>query len=175
MAGRRLAAWVVASMVAVSVGRASAARPADLDTTRFRAVRGEWALADELIATGTARSATIRDLVAELGRSDALVYVDVGFEASSAAGWTVLASGDGPRRILRVFINARLDSTRRLEILGHELAHCVEIADASSVRDAKTLRELERAIGWRSGSAEAFETAGARAAELRVHSELAAR
>jgi hypothetical protein len=136
------------------------------------AVRGASAVAATLVNDGIRRSTTVRSLAAELDQSDVLVFVDIVFDAPSMAGRTVMVSNGGTHRILRVFVNARLDGARRLEILGHELTHCAEIARASSVRSANDLKGLERAIGWRAGSAEAFETTAARAAELRVRGEI---
>ena len=175
MKRRNLAMWVVAAVFVAGGANLMAADLTDDEAVRPRAVRGEWTMAETLIAEGTARSASLRALVAELDRSDVLVYVDVGFDVSSAAGRTTLAGSSGSTRVLRVFVNARLDATRRVEILGHELMHCVEIGRSPSVHDRKSLAELERSIGWRAGSVEEFETAAARAMELRIHAELAAR
>lgn len=160
----RYSAWVlVLAVIAGNAERLSAGS----------AVRGEWAAADDLVASGVSRSATIRELVSELNRSDVLVYVNLAFGLPSAAGYTRMSEGGGNVRVLRVFVNSRLDEARRLEILAHELTHCLEIARSPVVRDASGLISLERHIGWRTSAGESYETAAARAAERRVHEELA--
>ena len=101
------------------------------------------------ITDATDRSATFRDLVARLNRSDVVVYVS--FDTASPAGLagrTTFVSAAGGRRYLRIQIDRRAAGCRRLGILGHELRHAVEIADAAAVTSDTSLAALYREIGF---------------------------
>src|SRR5471030_219953 len=86
------------------------------------------------IATATDRSPTFRGLVEHLNRSDVVVYVMFDRSPTSdLAGRTMFVSAAGGRRYLRIAIDRRYAGCLRLGILGHELRHAVEIADAAGV------------------------------------------
>ena len=78
-----------------------------------------------------------------------------------------------PTRFLRVTIGAQLDPRRRLEVLGHELSHALEIAREPWVRDRATFRALYERIGF-PVSETSFETHQARAVERQVRADLSA-
>lgn len=164
-----MANWVRTTAAVVALGLVSGSATA---MASGNVVRGESALSTSVVDDGLGRSATIRELVSELEGSGVLVYVNVGLDATANAGFTRLGAGTGTMRVLRVFVSGRLTPGRRLEILGHELMHCVEIARAAAVRDDGELIALERGIGWRAGAGEAYETKAAVLVERRVHSEL---
>lgn len=101
------------------------------------------------IADATDRSATFRDLVDRLNRSDVVVYV--AFDPappSGLAGRTTFISAAGGRRYLRIQIDRRSAGCRRVGILGHELQHAVEIAGAAAVTSDASLAALYREIGF---------------------------
>src|SRR5471032_275897 len=101
------------------------------------------------IADATDRSPTFRDLVERLDRSDVVVYVTFDLAPPAGlAGRTTFVSAAGGRRYLRIQIDRRSAGCRRLGILGHELRHAVEIADAAAVTSDASLAALYREIGF---------------------------
>ena len=80
-----------------------------------------------LIADGVRASPTLQRLVERVEASDLIV-----------------------RRYLRISLDRRYAGTQRLAVLGHELQHAVEIADAPSVADNEGVAALYQSIGFRS-------------------------
>ncbi len=65
--------------------------------------------------------------------------------------------------------------TTKSRLLGHELAHALEVAQAPWVRGPADLKVLYLRIGRRVGEAEDYETDGAVATGRRVAAELSAK
>lgn len=149
------------------------APPAPLSTLTAR-VRPLSNITRAILNEAQRRSPTIQHLVAELQNFDTIVYIELGFETMGDHGITSMLTSAGPLRMVRVVLSAKLDPPRRIEVLGHELYHALEIARAGEVRDAGTFRALYERIGY-AMSPTSFETDGARAAEQQVHAELSAR
>jgi hypothetical protein len=125
-----------------------------------------------LIESALARSETVRNLVEQLERSDVIVTVQVCHVTAPALGDTrVVAAAEGTR-FLRVRVTVREDLTDQLVVLGHELRHAVEIADAPEVRNAEGQRALGERIGWSSAAAGGYETEAAITAGDAVRREL---
>jgi hypothetical protein len=102
---------------------------------------------------GVRLSPTFRHLVARLEESDVVVYLM--FDRSltpSMAGHVSVMSAVGGRRYLRISIDRRTAGCQRLAILGHELQHAVEIAEAADAADQNTMAALYRRIGFRSAN-----------------------
>jgi len=118
------------------------------------------------------RSATIVQLMSELQEHDVIVFVDMALEPMSRLGATTIMNATAGGRMLRVVINARLAPARRIEILGHELQHALEIARAEEVTDSRSFREFYNRTGFAVGDA-SFETDAARDVELQVRADLA--
>ena len=118
------------------------------------------------------RSPTVKRLLAELQQRDVLVFFDINATPSNDLGTTSVMSTAGGFRMVRVLISANLDPRRRIEVLGHELQHVLEIASEQSVVDQVSLRGLYSRIGYQVG-ASSFETDEARQIELQVRRELA--
>jgi hypothetical protein len=132
------------------------------------------ALADAL-ATGIRESPTLHALVERIEASDLLVYLTFDrAPAPSTAGHISLMAAAGGRRYVRLSVNPRYDRLQRIAILGHELRHAVEIADAPLVIDQPSLVALYRRIGFSSG-ARSFDSGATIAAGRQVHDELAQR
>ncbi len=104
------------------------------------------------IADGIAGSAVFRDLVAQLDASDVIVYVenDCLMPAPLAGRLTFMSSAGGLRYVL-VRIACTLEGRAQIAMLGHELRHAVEIADAGSIVDQPSLAEAYQRIGFLSG------------------------
>jgi hypothetical protein len=140
---------------------------------RVRAVDSATAL---LLRDLGSRSATARALVAEIERSDLIVYVRYRwFATGTLRGRIGFVPSDGTRRVA-IEIASRNNYVDQLVTLGHELQHAAEIAAAPSAVDARSLAALYlrigEALGQIAGSHEAFETQAATDAGQRVRREI---
>ena len=75
-------------------------------------------------------------------------------------------------RYVRIAIESTMGGRDAVAILGHELQHAVEIAEARWVVDRVTVRELFRTIGHQSGERERYDTHDAVRIGQRVGREL---
>jgi len=117
------------------------------------------------------RSATIVRLIDELQAYDVIVFVDMAMEPLSRLGATSIMNAGPSGRMLRIIVNARMSPARRIEILGHELQHALEIARAAEVTDSLSFRNYYLRTGYQVGDS-SFETDEARAVELQVRADL---
>ena len=128
------------------------------------------------IADGIAGSAFFRDLVAQLETSDVIVYAESDcLMPSPLAGRLTFMSSAGGRRYVLVRIACTLDGRAQIAMLGHELRHAVEIADAESVVDEPSLAVAYRQIGFASNvmpMRASFDSRAAIEAGRRVWEEL---
>lgn len=123
------------------------------------------------IADAARRSRVVRELVARLGCTDVIVYVEIAASPQIPRARTKLVAAVAGARFLRIGINAGVASTDLVPLLAHELQHVLEIAERDEVRDEAAVRRLYQQIGRASG-ADAFETDAALAVELTVRIEL---
>ena len=101
-----------------------------------------------LIDYGYHHSATFRGLVAHLEASDVIVYVRTSPAVSGASrGGTMLIATAGGHRYLMVSLSDCLSFAALVGLLGHELQHAVEIADARGVVDEATLISFYQRVG----------------------------
>jgi hypothetical protein len=110
-------------------------------------VRPMSAIAQRVVDDAVRRSPTIARLLRVIEESDAIVYIDLQLDLRSEGVTTIVAVND-QCRFLRVAISVHLSAYRRIEMLGHELQHAVEIILTPDVRDAGGLRRLYAKIGW---------------------------
>jgi hypothetical protein len=177
---RSLFAALARGFILTLMAIAAVASPADADEVVANApahVRGASPDSVQLLTELIARSATGRELVAQLERSDLVVYIRYQwFETLMLRGRIGALASARPGRLFAIEINSHQTRTEQLAALGHELRHAVEIAGAASVQDARSLAALYRAIGEPSGyaGAETFETAAAAATGKQVRQELVA-
>jgi hypothetical protein len=128
----------------------------------------------ELIATARARVPYIRAQLAALEGTDVVVYVGdhLASSATEPPAYIRFVGAAAGTRYLKVTINRwKAPEDIRIEMLGHELQHALEIAAAPQVRDEHTLVGLYVRIGFRVGPRQ-FETRAAEAVNRRVRSEL---
>jgi len=129
-----------------------------------------------LVADGMARSAAIRGMVDRLERSDLVVYIRHRvFVESAIDGWIGMLSASAGRRYVVIELACGRTWVDQLVTLGHELHHAVEIANQPSVVNARSLAAFYQRIGVRTsglGTAERFETAGARETAMQVRREV---
>ena len=79
----------------------------------------------------------------------------------------------GDFRYLRVQIRADLSRREAIALIGHELQHALEIADAAEVRDSTGLIRLYERIGHASSGDHAYDTEAAQDTGRIVRRELA--
>ena len=124
---------------------------------------------------GVCRSATFRSLVAELAASDVIVYVVPRFQGTRrVAGDLQFVTGSAAARILRVTINLRAvghNPDVAIAMLGHELRHAVEVAQAPHVRSSEAFADFYREHGTETEWG-VFDTSAARNSERDVREEL---
>ncbi len=122
---------------------------------------------------GICRSATFRELVANLASTDIIVYVQPRFlSTQTVAGGLQFVSVTPTARILRVVINLHVigtDHSGAIAMLGHELRHALEVADAPQVRSVAAFNEHYRR---HQADTDRYDTAAARRTEREVRSEL---
>lgn len=123
----------------------------------FPHVRGTGEHARWLIRMATTYSVTVNALADRLVKTDVVVYVRIAPIASGTAT-TALLNTSGPIRYLLVSIDTNHAPEEMVGMLGHELQHAVEIAEARSVRDEAGLVALYRRIGLHKGATNRFET-----------------
>jgi hypothetical protein len=101
-----------------------------------------------LLRDGVRGSDTFRRLVDRIRASDVVVYLECGGGDRSSAGRLTFMSAVGGFRYVHVRVARLASADAQIALIGHELRHAVEIADAPGVVDASSLaREYER-IGY---------------------------
>ena len=161
-----LAGWsIVATLLAAGSHAVPAATPI---VTRVRPASVEIG---DLLADAARRSATVRQLLARLEVTDAIVYVELTASPQIPTARTTLVTSTPGARFIRIGINAGTLSGDRAPLLGHELQHALEIAEHVEIHDERTVRALYGRIG-RARGPDAFETDAAKSIESSVRAEL---
>jgi hypothetical protein len=128
-----------------------------------------------VIVSGFARSATVRAQHARLAASDVVAYVACKWmRAGDPDASLVWVSRAGTLRYVLVRISIDLDPKRRIRMLGHELQHAIEVAEAPWVREEGDLVRLFEQIGRRTQKFATYETAAAQDVERDVALEVSA-
>jgi len=130
--------------------------------------------AEDLIAQGMAQSPTFRRLVNQIERSDVIVYVDLRPDMRESIGGSLrFLAKSATHRFLRVQLNRADAPLWRVALLGHELQHAVEVAEAGDISSSNDMRALYHRIGVRTGP-DAYDSMAAREAGYTVRDELVA-
>ncbi len=123
---------------------------ADMVTPRVRPVGSRMV---ELLARGYAASHTLAMLVDALERTNVIVHIEERWLLDGRpTGTTQFVTAAGGARYLRISLDPRMHDDVATALLGHELQHAVEIAEASWVVDHETLARLYTHIGDESHS-----------------------
>jgi hypothetical protein len=126
-----------------------------------------------LLRRGFRDSSTFAALVRRLQRSDVIVYIeDVPHLPGSLDGRMMMLPRANGCRYVRVQLALRGAPEDAIAVLGHELQHAVEVAEAIDVVDASGLEKLYRRIGVRSGP-QIYDTIAAQELGRLVRRELA--
>lgn len=169
-----LRAWSLLVAFACGAPVAGLAGPAQSPFQRVRATDG---VVLQRLHDGYRRSATFRQVVLALERSNVIVYVVPGFcEVGRVAGCLLrFVRVAGSDRYLRIVVSRALSEDRLIAVVGHELQHAREVAAAASVTDSKTMLALFRQTGFRECRGvigECYETRVAIATEDAILKEL---
>lgn len=146
--------------------------PAEADEPRMPRLRPLTDRGARLVEVGRKLSPTIRDMLERVEQSDIILQIDLSMNFSVANATTRLVTATPDFRYVRVNINPRLSPARRLELLGHELQHVMEIAADPSVRDQEAMYDHFTKIGRRDKVTGAFDTLAAVDMERVVRREI---
>jgi hypothetical protein len=129
-----------------------------------------------LMADAQQKSATVRELIGKLEASNLVVYVNVApLTADSPESGLRFIGSSKVQRFVLISVSADSAADRRIELLGHELRHAVEVAGASWVRNDIDFQTLISRVGWRDASqARGYETTAATATEHQVRHDVRA-
>lgn len=158
--------------------RRAASRPATTPMGQARTPR------DPVVPLSTGAASVLRDaierspvvnrLLRELGRSDLVVYVTnlrAGDRLGPRSYMTFLARDAAHRYLLVRIDHWNISLTERVALLGHELQHALEVAEAPEVHDAETMARMFRRIGSEMAT-NTFETRTARDVAQSIRREL---
>lgn len=134
-------------------------------------VRGLDPDAVRILETARAGSPAVRQMLDRLERSDMITYVQFARRLERPRAVTAIISSVPEVRYVLIVISTFTSEADRFLLLGHELQHAVELADAPEVRDEEGMRRLYGRIGWRE-NVRTFETAAAQQMGRRVQYEL---
>jgi hypothetical protein len=128
-----------------------------------------------LFRAGMSRSATFRQLVDALDRSDVIVYVEPKLTREALGGFLshAVATG-GTYRYLHIAVDIRGADGRLVALFAHELQHAVEVAQHDEVRDERGMAQLfdGLAIKFGCGGTTCSETQAAKDVEAAVAADL---
>ena len=128
----------------------------------------------KLLRRGFEQSPTFAALLQRLERSDVLVYVEeVSRLPGALEGRLVIQPPAHGVRYVRIQLALRGGPTDMIAVLGHELRHAIEVADAPGVTDAGGMAALYRRIGIDRGN-NLFDTIEAQETGRQVRRELVA-
>ncbi len=137
-------------------------------------VRGLDPVAREMLRLGASCSPAIAALVEFLQASDLIVGVEARpLDGKRLGEMRVVAAAPGVRYV-RIAVRAPNTMQGLVSVLGHELRHATEIADASEVRDTASQRRFYLAIGHEGFTGGLFETEAALEEGRIVEGEMAA-
>jgi hypothetical protein len=170
----RYAAIAFACALGATSASADTSRPFTHDDPLLR-VRPTTEFGRKVIDAGVTRSATFRSLVQRLEQSNVIVYVQLRPNMPTDIGGLLEFMGrGGTDRYLRVTLSSVHHLNVLVALLGHELQHAAEVADAPDVLTASHFAALYRRIGVPSGPGR-YDSTAARAAGQTVQAELRGR
>ena len=175
--GRKTAVMTALTMVLIfreaagQTGPSEAAEPNAVTRSTNR-VRSDEPYIRRMIAEAERRSPSCRALLATIGRTDGLVYVEHGRCGRGVRACLVMwVTTAGPYRLLRVRLEAQKSDDDAIAKLGHELRHAVEILSEPAITSAAEMYSFYKRFGSWVGDA-SFETRAAVAAGDAIRQEL---
>jgi hypothetical protein len=159
---------VLACAAAMSI--ATLANLAAVELPRVRPVDD---CATSLLELARLQSSTVRALEASLAPRDVVAYVACEWRKAGQPDASLRWVSRTPQfRYVVLTIGLDLSLGRRIELLGHELHHANDVADAAWVRCERDLGSFFGEIGRRTSRSATFETEGAKGVELQVRHEI---
>lgn len=141
---RRLVSLALACALAATATPATAGVSID----PMARLRPTQPLGERVLADGLTRSPTFRRLVSRLERSDVIVYITVRIDMKPSLGGALRVLGrSATDRFVHISLNGQNSQPMLVALLGHELQHAVEVADAPDVTSDDSLTALYRRIG----------------------------
>jgi hypothetical protein len=126
----------------------------------------------KLLRNGFRHSASFAALIGKLQQSDVFVYVEeVDRLPAALEGRLMMLPSAHGYRYVRIQIALRGAPEDSIAVLGHELQHAVEVADAPEVQDQDGMSRLYERIGSHKGS-HVYDTAAAQEMGRTVRREL---
>jgi hypothetical protein len=145
---------------------------ADVLEAPTRHIRTTDVAVGALLRRGYRYSSTFAALVKRLQRSDVIIYVeDVPRLPGALEGRLMMLPRVHGFRYLRIQLSLRGAPEDGIAVLGHELQHAVEVAEAMDVTDATALERLYQRIGIRFGP-QIYDTVAAQETGRTVRREL---
>jgi hypothetical protein len=145
----------------------------ELLTSPMRHVRALDPRIQEILERGVDRAPTMAYLLAALEPSDVIVQIVPSSSMPlSTPARLLLVPNPKAFRFLRIEIRMEGTDDDLVAVLGHELRHALEIAQAPDVRDARTLIALYRRIGHRDGGDRQFDSQAAHDTAQQIRREL---
>lgn len=163
---------VYALLVAIVLsGLAVRARGSAVEWPHVRA-NGDAAI-EVLIEETSRASTTFRALVAAVGNTNGLVYVEQGTCRHGVRACLLLSvTVAGPHRILRILLDLHRDPLQVMAALGHELQHALEVLADAHLTNMRAVYLFYKRVA--STTNDAFETDDAIRAGLQVEREVKA-
>jgi hypothetical protein len=142
----------------------------DAPTRHIRTVNNS---VHKLLRSGFKRSPSFAALVRRLQASDVYVYIEeLPKLPGSLDGRMMMLPRAHEHRYVRIQIVLRGSPEDSVAVLGHELQHAVEVAEAEDVIDDEGMVRLYQKIGMR-GGAHLYDTAAAQEMGRTVRREMA--
>jgi len=146
---------VVAVVLTVFLATEMVARPARCqpiaDSESRLRVESPWIA--NLVRDGVSRSATLRQLVAAIERTDGLVYLSEGSCMPRVKACLLMQLDQaGPNRMLRIHMAPGRPDDEAIIAVGHELRHTMEVLGDIHVRTTRDMFILYQRIGLRTAA-----------------------
>ena len=124
-----------------------------------------------LVARATEQSRTFREMVAAIGASDGIVYVERGTCGHGVRACFRGVTKAGANRVLWLWVDIRKTDEELIASIGHELRHAIEVLGNPRVTSNASMYIFYLREGF-VGTAGAFETRAAIDAGLAVKADL---
>lgn len=145
----------------------------ELMTSPYRHVRALDPHLDQILSEGLRRSQTLGSLLWALQQTDVIVQIVPSSTLPlSVPGRMMLVPGSGERRFVRIEIRVEGSDEELMVLLGHELQHALEVANAPEVRDPQGMLALYRRIGHGGAGENDFDTDAAHDTARKIRREL---
>jgi hypothetical protein len=135
---------------------------------------------EQIISEGLSTSPTFREVVNRLNRSNVVVYVRCQKDmANREDGYLKFVGSAAGYRYLQAHIRYNISRPHQIALIGHELFHAAEVADAPSVIDVASFEREYARIGFvsrtiRIGGGIAYDTHAAIRAGEQILREMTA-